>query len=123
MKSLPGQMILLGNATILIIGALSAIAVALRRSWNPRRVFRWEPQAIALVGLFCGALVFATLVGPHAMYFAPVAALGALLVGRVYAAARPGIPRWLTAVLLIISLVPAVPAFQRYGDCSRGART
>ena len=49
------------------------------------------------------------------MYFAPVAALGALLAGRVYAAARPGIPPWLAAMLLIISLLPASPAYQRYG--------
>ena len=89
--------------------------MALRRFRDPRRIFRWEPRAIALVGLFCGALVFATLAGPHAMYFAPVAALGALLAGRVYAAARPGIPPWLTAMLLIISFLPAAPAYQRYG--------
>ncbi len=116
-KSLPGRMIRRGNASILIIGALSALAVAFSTSRHPRRTFRWEPREIVLVGLFCGALVFATLSGPgaHAMYFAPVAALGALLVGRVYAAARPGMPAWLTAMVLIISLLPAVPAYQRYG--------
>jgi len=113
-KSLPRQVMLRGNASILIIGAVSALAVALSRS---RRVSRWEPRAIALVGLFCGALVFATLAGPgaHAMYFAPVVALGALLAGRIYAAARPGMPPWLTATLLIMSLLPAATAYQRYG--------
>jgi hypothetical protein len=114
-KSLPRKMISRGNASVLIIATLSALAVALRRSRDPRRIFRWEPRVIALVGLFCGALVLAILAGPHAMYFAPVAALGALLAGRVYAAARPGIPPWLTAMLLIISVLPAAPAYQRYG--------
>jgi 4-amino-4-deoxy-L-arabinose transferase-like glycosyltransferase len=114
-RSLPRQVMLRGNASILVIGAVSALAVALSSRF--RRISRWEPRTIALVGLFCGALVFATLAGPgaHAMYFAPVVALGALLAGRVYAAARPGIPPWLTAMLLIISLLPAATAYQRYG--------
>jgi len=115
LKSLPRQMILRGNASILIIGGLSALAVTLRNPRHPWRIFRGEPRAIALVGLICGALIFAILAGPHAMYFAPVAALAALLAGRIYAAARPGVPPWLGAMLLIISLLPATPAFQRYG--------
>ena len=117
LQSLSRQLFLRGNASILIIGALSALVVALGASRHPRRMFRWEPRTLALAGLFCGALVFATLAGPgmHAMYFAPVAALGALLVGCVYAAARPGIPPSLTAMLLIISLLPAAPAYRRYG--------
>ncbi len=117
LKSLPGRMILRGNASMLIIGTLSALALALRRSRDSRRIFRCGPRAIALILLFCGALGLATLSGPapHAVYFAPVAALGALLVGHVYAAARPGIPQWLTSMVLIISLLPAAPAYQRYG--------
>ena len=117
LQSLSRQLLLRGNASILIIGAMSALVVAFEASRHPRRMFRWEPRTVALAGLFCGALVFATLAGPgmHAMYFAPVAALGALLVGGVYAAARPGIPPSLTAMLLIISLLPAAPAYRRYG--------
>lgn len=114
-RSLPGQMIRHGNATILCIFAFSAIVLArrgFREHWRPRH---WDARTIALAGLFGGALTFATLVGPFAMYFAPVAALGTLLAGRAYAAARPGLPRWLAAALLIVSLAPAVPAFQSYG--------
>ena len=89
--------------------------MAFRNPRHPWRIFRFKPQASALVGLICGALIFAILAGPHAMYFAPVAALGALLAGRVYAAARPGIPPWLAAILLTVSVLPATPAYQRYG--------
>jgi hypothetical protein len=46
---------------------------------------------------------------------APVAALGALLAGRIYAAAQPRMPAWLTAMMLVASLLPATPAYQRYG--------
>ena len=114
-RSLPGQMIRHGNATILCIFAFSAIVLARRRFWEHRRPRHWDARTIALAGLFGGALTFATLVGPFAMYFAPVAALGTLLAGRAYAAARPGLPLWLAAALLIVSLAPAVPAFQSYG--------
>ena len=90
---------------------------------TPGSAFLWEPRTITLVALLCGALVFAIRAGPHAMYFAPVAALGALLAGRVYAAARPGIPPWLTVMLLIISFLPAAPAYGRYGGWPCEART
>ena len=115
MKSLPRQLLRHGNATILFIFVCFVFAAAFKKSRNPRHLFRWSPGVIALVGLFCGALIFATFVGPHAMYFAPVTALGALLAGRVYAMATPEIPRALTAMLLIVSLVPAAPALLRYG--------
>ena len=116
-KSLPRQIIRHGNATIFFIFAFSAIALTFtfRRSWALWRTYRSDPRAITLLVLFFSALGFATLVGPHAMYFAPVTALGMLLTGPIYAAARPSIPRWLTATLLIISLAPAAPAFMRYG--------
>ena len=48
------------------------------------------------------------------MYYAPVAALGALLAGRVCAGAQCGVPRAVFAALLITSLLPAIPAFARY---------
>lgn len=116
LMSLPRQMVRNGNLTILLIFALSAIALARSVPWD-----RWlrpgrAPSTVVVAGLFCGSLVVSTYVGPHAMYYAPVAALGALLAGRVYAAARRGIPRWLTAAVLIIALLPATPAFQRYGN-------
>ena len=81
-------------------------------SWRARLSI---PLDIALeFGLVFGALVFAIIVGPHPMYYAPVAALGALLAGRVCAGARSSIPRAVFAALLIISLLPAIPAFARY---------
>ena len=65
LKVLPRQIVRHGNATILVVGAFSAIAAGARRSWDPWRVSRWEPRAIALVGLLCGALVVATVGRPH----------------------------------------------------------
>jgi hypothetical protein len=106
-----------GNASILIIGGASALAVALRSSRLQPHAFRWRPASVALVGLFCGAAVLAILAGPgaHPMYFAPVVAIGMLLAGRIYAVARSRLPRWLTAMLLLVSLLPAATAYQRYG--------
>jgi hypothetical protein len=114
-KSLPRQMILRGNASIAIIGALSVLALVLGRAGDAWRALRREPRTIALIASLCGALVLAILAGPHAMYMAPVAALGALLAGRIYAAAQPRMPAWLTATMLVASLLPATPAYQRYG--------
>jgi hypothetical protein len=114
-KSLPRQVILRGNASIAIIGALSVLALVLGRAGDAWRALRREPRTIALFALLCGALVLAILAGPHAMYMAPVAALGALLAGRIYAAAQPRMPAWLTAMVLVASLLPATPAYQRYG--------
>jgi hypothetical protein len=59
--------------------------------------------------LFFGALVFPLLAGAHAMYDLPVAPLGALLAGHLYAAVRSELARWSTQLSLTIGVILASP--------------
>lgn len=104
-----------GNAAMVFLFAFSAAVVL---GCLPRH--RWLPAlrraaALLLAGMLLGSLVLGLYVGPHAMYYAPVAVFGALLAGRAYAAARPFVPPWLGAAVLLVVLLPSVPAFERYG--------
>lgn len=116
LAALPGQMIHQGNATILLIFAFSAIALAHSMPAGRWLRSRWRASTVLLGALLCGGLALAIHVGPYSQYYAPVAALGALLAGQAYAAARPGIPRRLGAGLLIVALLPAATAYQRHGS-------
>ena len=116
LNAFPRQMVRHGNATLLLIFAFSAIALARSVPFEHWLRFRWQPSIVVVAGSFCAAVVVGLQVGPHLMYYAPVAALGALLAGWLHAAVRRPIRPWLTAALLIAALVPAGPVLQRYGN-------
>ena len=116
LKALARQLARLGNASIALVFAASVMALLFGKSSLSWRTRLAEPITIAFIGLALGALIVAIKVGPFSMYYAPVAALGALLAGRVYAWARSSVPPIVLAAILIIGLLPAVPEFRRYGD-------
>ena len=115
LRTLPAKLVQRGNATVSIIVASCVIILLLRAFSDPSRIRVVKAQDVGLVGLFLAALVIAIIVGPHAMYYAPVAAFGVLLAGRLCVASLAAVPRPWIAVLLLVSLIPAVPEFGRFG--------
>jgi hypothetical protein len=116
LTELPRKLFRDGNVVIFGILALSAAVMLAARVRTPSRGRRWSSTTTALVALFCAALAFSIQVGPHAMYYAPVAALGALLAARALAAIRPRVPLPAVATLLVVALLPAGDVLTWYGE-------
>ena len=110
-----------GNATLWMVLGASLTALVVKTPWSRLRRWRPSPTSFALLALFGGALVVAMKVGPYAMYYLPVAAVGALIAGRAYAVVRSTIPVWLTVTLLLVCLSPTSAALTRYGQLLRSA--
>lgn len=103
-----------GNAALLFVFISALLALVARGPWGLGRRLLCDSRVLALAALFAAAMLTAILTGPHAMYYAPPAALGTLLTGCVYAAARPGLPRWLGGAVLAVALLLTTPALQDY---------
>lgn len=96
---------------VFALGAVAGLAVRARRA-SARGLPR--PQTVLLLLLFAGACVFAYLPTPsHAMYFAPAAVTGTLLLAALYASARAALPAaatTLVACLAVLGLLARVQA-------------
>jgi 4-amino-4-deoxy-L-arabinose transferase-like glycosyltransferase len=114
--ALPAQLIRDGNATLFLILFASLFVVWRAHSRARSDQPLWNITDLALCALLGGALVFALRVGPFAMYYAPVAALAALFAARAVAVARPYVPESALVGVLLLSLLPAWPAFSGYAD-------
>ena len=101
-----------GNAALLTI-FVAAIATVLLKARNQWR--EWlHPVPMALFMLFATGLAIAIKVGPHPMYYVPVAAVGALIAGHAYGVVQSAIPRLATAAALLVGFIPVTPVLSQY---------
>jgi hypothetical protein len=93
---------------MLLVLAACLASFIVRNGWHLLQS-RLRPSSLVLGALLVLAIPLGLTIGPHPMYYAPAAAIGALITGRAIAVA-PLQPTWLVASVVILSVLEMRPA-------------